>query len=136
MNVALLCNSYRQVATQTASPGQLVVMLYEGAINFLERAMTGFEKDDPAEVNITIHNNVTRALDIIGELRSSLNMAEGGEFAATMRQLYDYMDDRLMDSNLHKDSAGIQDVLKRLAVLRDAWVETLRNQPAMELVPA
>lgn len=136
MNVVQLCKSYRQVAAQTASPGQVVVMLYEAAINSLERAMAGFEKDDPVEVNMTIHNNVTRAQDIIGELNSSLNFAAGGDFAPTMRRLYDYMDDRLSESNLRKDPAGVREVANRLTVLRDAWAEALRKQPCLEPVSA
>lgn len=134
-NVVHSCQSYRQVATQTASPGQLIIMLYEGAINSLERAMKGFEKDDPLEVNLTVHNNVTHAQDIILELNSSLNMAAGGDFAATMRRLYDYMDERLTESNLRKDPAGVREVVNRLIVLRDAWAETLHKQPCLEPVP-
>jgi flagellar secretion chaperone FliS len=136
MNVVELCKSYRQVATQTASPGQLVVMLYDAAINSLERAMVGFEKDDPLEINQTIHNNVTRAQDIISELNSSLNLPAGGDFALTMRRLYDYMDNRLSESNLRKEPTGIREVTGRLTVLRDAWAETLRNQPSLEPVSA
>ncbi|MBI5820976.1 MAG: flagellar export chaperone FliS [Verrucomicrobia bacterium] len=135
-NVFQSFKSYRQVATQTASPGQLIVMLYEGAINSLERAMQGFEKDDPLEANLTVHNNVTHAQNIILELNSSLNMAAGGDFAVTMRRLYDYMDERLSESNLRKDPAGVREVVNRLIVLRDAWVETLHKQPCLEPVPA
>ena len=50
--------SYRQVATQTATPGQLVLMLFDGAIRFLDRALAGFDLDDPAECNSTVSNNV------------------------------------------------------------------------------
>lgn len=120
--------SYRQVATQTAPPGQLVLMLYEGAIRFLERALSGFAHDDPAEFNVTINNNVQRAQDIIRELDASLNMAVGGPFADNMRRLYDYLDRRLMESNLKKEDGGIREVIKHLAVLRDAWSGLLQGQ--------
>ena len=63
MNFANPWKSYRQVATQTASPGQLVLMLYEGAIRFLERARLGFAQEDPAEFNLTINNNGYRGSD-------------------------------------------------------------------------
>ena len=66
--------SYRQVATRTASPGQLVLMLYEGAIRFLERAQAGFQLEDPVEFNTTINDNILRAQDIIRELDFSLNV--------------------------------------------------------------
>src|SRR5438093_12004078 len=94
--------SYRQVATQTASPGQLVLLLYNGIIRFLEQARQGFSKDDPKEFNEAINNNVQRAQAIISEMNQSLNMAAGGEFAGRMRSLYEYFDGRLHASNLTK----------------------------------
>ena len=120
--------SYRQVATRTASPGQLVLMLYEGAIRFLERAQAGFALHDPVESNTTVNNNILRAQDILRELDFSLNMTEGGELAFQLRRLYDYFDRRLQESNLKKEPAGIAEVIQRLTVLRDAWACTLRKQ--------
>src|SRR5688572_2844792 len=65
--------SYRRVATHTASPGQLVLMLFEGAIRFLEQARQGFLEQDPLAFNQTINNNVQRAQAILNELSLSLN---------------------------------------------------------------
>jgi flagellar secretion chaperone FliS len=127
--------SYQQVATQTAPPGQLVLMLYEGAIRFLERALAGFSLEDPAEFNQTISNNILRAQDIIFELNVTLNIQEGGELAATLRQLYDYMARKLMESNLRKDEAPLKDVLQRMTVLRDAWAQMLINQGQPGVIP-
>ena len=121
-------NSYRKVATQTASPGQLVLMLYEGAIRFLERALGGFEIEDPAQANETISNNLLRTQEIIFELNVSLNMQDGGTLAVTLRSLYHYMDRRLMESNVKKEQAGIKEVVSRLCVLRDAWSQMLQGQ--------
>lgn len=116
---------YRRVATETASPEQLVLMLFDGVIRFLEQARSGFRLDDPLEFNSTIHNNVTRAQAILRELDGSLDMARGGKFAETMRALYDYMDRRLHDSNLSKTEEGIVEVAGRCTVLRDAWAQAL-----------
>jgi flagellar secretion chaperone FliS len=113
--------SYRRVATNTASPGQLVLMLYEGAIRFLERAQAGFQLEDPVEFNTTINDNILRAQDIIRELDFSLNVDKGGELANQLRRLYDYFDRLLLESNLRKDPAGI-------TVLRDAWAQMLSQQ--------
>jgi flagellar protein FliS len=120
--------SYRQVVTQTASPGQLVLMMYDGAIRFLERALVGFANEDPAEFNQVINNNVLRAQEIINELNGSLNMRDGGDFAANMRRLYNYMDWRLQQSNNLKQEAGIREAIGRLTVLRDAWSQMLQQQ--------
>jgi flagellar protein FliS len=122
--------SYRQVATQTASPGQLVMLLYDGIIRFLEQARQGFSKDDPKEFNETINNNIQRAQAIINEMNQSLNMAQGGEFAVRLRSLYDYFDRRLQESNVAKTIAGIDEVLKHVTVLRDAWAEMLQGGAA------
>ena len=118
--------AYRQVATQTASPGQLVLLLYNGILRFLEQARLGFTKDDPKEFNETINNNVQRAQAIIHEMNQTLNMTEGGEFASRLRGLYDYFDRLLQESNVSKTEEGIIEVLKRTTVLRDAWAEMLK----------
>lgn len=125
---ANVAQSYRRVATQTAGPGQQVAMLYDGAIKFLERALLGFENNDPLEFNQAIHNNVTRAQAIIHELNNCLNMEAGGELAAALRRLYTYFDWRLDESNRFKRSAGIQEVIRRLTVLRDAWNQMLQQR--------
>jgi flagellar secretion chaperone FliS len=128
MNYAIHAKAYRQIATQTATPGQLVLMLYDGAIGFLERALVGFQNDDPLECNQTIHNNLVRAQAIIQELNFALNMEAGGELSATLRRLYQYFDERLHESNLTKKPGGVRDVVRRLTVLRDAWAEMLRQE--------
>ena len=120
--------SYRNVAIQTASPGQLILMLYDGAVRFLEQARAGFSFEDPLEFNQTICNNVLRAQAIINELNYSLNMDAGGDHAANLRRLYNYFDQRLDESNLKKTPEGIEEVTARLRVLRDAWAAMLNQQ--------
>ena len=121
--------AYRQVATLTATPGQLVLMLYDGAIRFLEQARVGFTRDDPLEFNQTINNHVIKAQAIINELNLYLDMEQGGDCARNFRRLYDYLDRRLQESNQRKEEAGILDVIRRLTVLRNAWSEMLQKGP-------
>lgn len=125
MNYANPSQTYRDTAMLTASAGQRVLLLYEGAIRFLERAQAGFQHTDPLEFNQTIHNNIIRAQAIIRELNRVLNMEAGGELSATLRRLYRYFDDRLQASNLAKKDDGIKEVIGRLTVLRDAWAQML-----------
>ena len=113
---------------QTATPGQIVLMLFEGAIRSLDRAEHGFAIDDPSEANQAIHNNIQRAQDIVHELNMALDLERGGPLAHTLRSLYDYMDRRLAESNLQKSLPGILEVRKRLASLRDAWFEMLKGE--------
>ncbi len=122
--------SYRQVATKTATPGQLVLMLFDGALRFLDKALVGFDLDDPLESNLAINNNILKAQEILRELNMSLNMERGGEFAATMRRLYNYYDLQLSQSNLKKDPAGVQLVIRLLSVIRGAWAEMLTGNSA------
>jgi flagellar protein FliS len=120
--------SYRKIATQTASPGQLILMLYEGVIRFLERAQAGFELEDPVEYNTTINNNILRAQDIIRELDCSLNVELGGQLALELRRLYNYFDRLLLEANLRKDPKGVVEVIRRITVLRQAWATMLTQQ--------
>jgi flagellar protein FliS len=120
--------AYRQTSAHTAPPGQLVLMLLDGAVRYLEGARLSFGKEDPLEFNMGVHNNVQRAQAILSELNSALDLKAGGQFADTMRALYNYLDRRLDESNRRKDLAGIQESLDRLTVLRDAWAEMLRKQ--------
>jgi flagellar secretion chaperone FliS len=128
MRAANPWKSYRETATLTAPPGQIVLMLYEGAIRSLERSLPGFSISDPAEANMIIHNNLQRAQEIIRELNCALNMEQGGEFSANMRRLYDYLERRIWESNLKKNSTGIGEAIRHLTVLRDAWATMLTKQ--------
>lgn len=120
--------SYRTVATQTASKGQLVLMLFDGAIRFLDKAIRGFQEQDPLRFNLEINNNIIKAQAIINELNDSLNMADGGELSQQLRGLYDYFDWRLQEANLKKQDSLIKEVVARLTVLRNAWSEMLLGQ--------
>lgn len=120
--------SYRQIATQTAPPGQLILMLYDGALRFLDLALAGFDSTDPGERNLTINNNLQRAMDIVRELNISLDTNAGGEIATTLRDLYDYMERRLLESNFTKNRAGVDEVVIHIKELRNAWSTMLANQ--------
>jgi flagellar protein FliS len=122
--------SYRRVATQTASPAHLVLMLYDGAIGFLERALAGFDAADPAQRNQSVNNNLLRAQAIILELNAKLNMEAGGEISLNFRRLYNYFYARLREANFKKQKEPVEEILLRLRDLRDSWAEMLRRGPA------
>jgi len=128
MRAANPWKSYRETATLTAPPGQIVLMLFDGAIRCLERSLPGFTNTDPGEANTIVHNNLQRAQEIIRELNCALNMELGGEFSANMRRLYDYLERRIWESNLKKDSTGVGEAIRHLTILRDAWATMLTNQ--------
>ena len=129
--------SYRKVAIQTASPGHLVLMLYDGAIRFLERGLTGFDYQDPAQFNQTISNNIIRAQAIIREMNARLDMEQGGEISENFRRLYNYFNRRLQQANFKKKKEPIEEVLGHLREIRDSWAEMLSQGRANdEATPA
>ena len=104
-------------------------MLYDGAIKFLEAALTGFDYSDPLLFNRTVNNNVVRAQAIINEMNANLNMDAGGEVADNFRRLYCYLHRRLLEGNLAKRREPIEEALTRLRILRDSWAEMMRRGP-------
>jgi len=128
--------SYRKIAAQTASPGHLVLMLYDGAIKFLEKALTGFDYKDPQMFNQTINNNIVRAQAIIHEMNGNLNMQAGGDVAQNFRRLYSYLHRCLREANMTKRREPIEEALTRLRILRDSWNEMLKRGPERNNDPA
>lgn len=126
-------SSYRKIATQTAPPGQLVLMLFDGAIRSLDRALVGFTCLEIGERNTTIHNNISRAIDIVRELNQSLDLEAGGQLAETLRNLYAFFEQRLVESNLKKSRKGIDEVLPMVKQLRDAWFAMLNGETSLPL---
>lgn len=119
--------SYRQVSVQTATPGHLVLMLYDGAIKFMEKALVGFTLKEPLQINQTVNNNIVRAQAIIHELNSRLDMEQGGEVSENFRRLYNYFNQRLHQANVKKNQVPIQEVIGHIRSIRDSWAEMLRQ---------
>ncbi len=127
MNIA---KSYKNTAVETASPGQLILMLYDGALKFLQLAEGGFEQTSPRLRNEQIHNNLIKVQNILAELQRSLDMKVGGDFSKNMFQLYDFMIRQLQQANIKKDREPIKIVGGMLKDIRDAWAEMLqKNKP-------
>ena len=121
--------TYRANAILTASPGQLVLMLYDGALKAIALAREGFNApvDDPRRIE-TINQQLQKAQAIIAELQNGLNMEAGGDFASTMHRLYDYHNRRLLEANLRKQVEPVIEVERLLRELRDAWAQMLTQQ--------
>ncbi len=111
---------YRQTEVATADRGRLVMLLYDGAINFLRNA-----KHNIQAANIEGKcNNINRAQNIIQELEFSLNMKEGGEIAKNLRSLYQFMYTHLVRAKIGKDGTqNVDDVISMLSSLNEAWRE-------------
>lgn len=118
---------YKDAQYSTASPEQLLLMLYEGAIKYARQAQKDMEERNVEAAN----NKLKKTEDIISELMVSLNMDEGGEIAQNLYNLYDYMNRRLIQANIRKDPGLVDEVITLLTSLKESWEEVIgraRNQ--------
>ena len=111
--------SYQQNAVLTAPPGRLVVMLYEGAGRFLRRASLAMQNGDVARTNTALQ----RGEAIINELLVTLNHEQGGEIAASLRDLYLFCTRYLNEARVEKDHEKIDAVVGLIDELRDAFAQ-------------
>jgi len=110
-------SEYRKTEVNTADKVRLVIMLYDGAINFLKIAKNRLHQKDIAGKGLYI----AKTTAIVGELSSALDMEAGGEIAKNLRNLYTYILSRLLDANLKNDLAALGEVEKILLTLSEGW---------------
>jgi flagellar protein FliS len=111
--------AYIQTQVQSRSPLELVVMLYDGALRFLDQAAGAMDARDWT----TKGEALSRAMTIIAELQSTLNIDGGGDVAAQLDGLYTHMTARLIDANVTRQRAPIDEVAGLIRTLRDAWAQ-------------
>jgi len=124
-----IAKSYKAQSVKTASPGKLVLMLFDGYLKFSATAKRGFDIDDLTKKNEQINNNLIKAQNIVTELQSSLDMSVPGELPGTLYRLYDFVLHQLQQANLQKKPEPIEEADKVMAELRDAWSEMLSQNP-------
>ena len=130
--------TYRANAVLTASPGQLVLMMYDGALRAMAMAREAFGRppEDLRRLEV-INHQLLKAQQIINQLQGTLNLDAGdGQFAREMQRLYDYYNRRLMEANLRKQVEPVIEVERLLGEVRNAWAEMLRNQEAAPVAAA
>jgi flagellar protein FliS len=113
--------AYKAASVSNSKPEDLVMMLYTGLVRFIMQAQKAIETDEIEKA----HENITRAQDIISELESSLNMEY--EISHNLMLLYDYLYRRLVDANVKKDRAILDEVLKFAVEFRDTWSQAMKN---------
>lgn len=113
-------NTYKKNQVETATPQQLVAMLYNGALKFLRLAQAGLDEKNLEKAHV---NNV-KVQDILTELMSTLDMSQG-DVAVHLYQLYDYMQQQLLDANLKKQKEPLAAVEAMLTDLRDTWQQAM-----------
>jgi flagellar protein FliS len=121
MSNAQMYASYKNSAVETASPGKLLLMLYNGAIKDLDHAIQKITEKDFAAA----HQMLVRAQDIIVEFMCTLNMDY--EISEKLLALYEYLHRRLVEANISKDVEIINEVRGFLVELRDTWQEAVNR---------
>lgn len=114
-------SAYKNNSILTASPAELTLALYEGAIKFCNIALIGFEKNDYQKVN----NNLIKAQNIITEFRSTLDFKY--PVAKEFDMVYEYINRRLAEGNIKKDPQIVEEALGHIRSMRDAWKEVMKS---------
>ena len=120
-------SAYKETRIRTASPGQLIVMLYDEAVKQLDKGLellylNKSSKQDPSRIEV-IGKAIIKARDIVTELMVSLDFEQGGEIAQNLFALYTWFNKELLEAHITMDIARIGTVKNQLADLRSAWVD-------------
>ena len=118
---------YKKASVQSANKEKILLMLYEGAIKFVKKAIKANDEKDIAERG----HNIGKAYDIIMELNNTLNHSVGKEIAENLESLYVYMTGQLTQANITGNRENLENTLKILKTLHEGWtkaVESLKNK--------
>lgn len=113
--------AYNTNKVMTATPAELTLMLYEGAIKFCNIAIMGIEENNVEKT----HTNIMKVENIIGEFIATLNHKYS--VAEDFENIYNYLMDRLIEANIKKDKEILEEVLNYLRDMRDTWKEVMKQ---------
>ncbi|WP_440896331.1 flagellar export chaperone FliS [Amphibacillus sp. Q70] len=118
--------AYKNNSVNTASPGELTLMLYNGCLKFIKYGKKGIE-DQNMELKNT---NIQKAQNIINELMVTLD--QGSTIAKDMMPLYDYINHLLIDANIKNDLDILMEAYRLVEEFRDTWKEVLKQTRTRE----
>ncbi len=121
MNAAATANAYKQQQVLTSSPEELTLMLYNGALRFVAESMQGLERGELEKA----HSTNLRAQAIIRELMVTLDMQY--EISQNLYQLYDYIEYKLVQGNVKKSKADLEDAKSIITEMRDTWFQAMKQ---------
>jgi flagellar protein FliS len=128
MDASTTANTYRTQQIMTATPEDLTLMLYNGAIRFINESIHTLEAGNLEKSNAA---NL-RAQSIVREFMATLDMQY--EISHNLLKLYDYIEYRLIQGNIHKDPAQLAEARGMLQELRDAWAEAMKQVKLAKVV--
>lgn len=112
--------AYANSKVATATPAELTLMLYDGAIKFCNIAIMALEEKDLEKA----HNNIIKVENIISEFQITLNHKY--PVAKDFDAVYKYLKERLVEANVKKDKEVLEEVLEHLRTIRDTWKEIMK----------
>ena len=127
-NTTHMANAYKTQQIMTASPQELTLMLYNGAIRFIAESIQAIERKDMQKA----HESNMRAQDIVREFMNTLDMQY--EVSEGLDKLYDYIEYRLIQANLKKDVAQLEEAKGMLTELRDTWYQAMKLVRGQQVV--
>lgn len=112
---------YQKNQIETATPEQVLILLYDGAILYLNKAKVGLEQNDLEQWN----KNLLGCERIILEFMDTLDMEHGGELAKNLYGLYEYFYNTLVQANMNKNTQKVDEILRHLKGLRETWQKAI-----------
>lgn len=131
----MITQEYESQKVLTATPMELILMLYDGGIRSLNQALATFELADPIEWRNQLHSHLLQAQSYITELTCSLDVERGGEMAMQIERLYGFMIQHLVDANTSGQKGPVLAVKEMLGELRDGWAQAMESMPKTEQEP-
>ena len=122
-NGALARRAYQNVNVKTATPGQILLRLYEGAIRFTRQAKEAIEAGDPAEKG----KYISKTMAIIDEFITALDHEKAPELCRNLERLYLFLIDQLTLANSNMDPAPLDIVIEHLSSLHETWEQAVRE---------
>lgn len=124
-------HSYHTNGISTSSQGQLILMMYDGALQAVNQSIQCMSQKDVAGQS----KYILKTQDIINELSLALDIKQGGEVAKTLEQLYQFVLNQLIQANITSDKMYLESVIKVLSPLRDAWSRISESPDATSELP-
>jgi flagellar protein FliS len=121
-------NAYRKTSVTTATKEQILIMLYEAAINHLKRASDACQKNDLAAKGVS----VGKAHDIINELSNTLDFEVGGDVAANLENLYVFMIQLITQGNIENNASKFDQARKLMENLLEGWKGAIASLQAQK----
>jgi flagellar protein FliS len=128
----MVTHNYESQKVLSASPMELIRLLYDYGIRCLGQAQNAFTENGDIDQMNRFHKHLLEAQNAVTELACSLNVEQGGDMAVQIERLYEFMLHHLIEANRQNCKKPVDDVKKMLTELRDGWVQAMASVPHEE----